>query len=85
MIKLTSSIPIRIEKIKKNCINSFKEDGVGGEPANRESFIDSLIKRGVTLKEAQKQYEAELLFSQVFNIDSSFICAPSMKITFGDV
>lgn len=70
---------------KEKLYNSLKEDGIGGEPANRESFIKSLVRRGVTLKEAQKQYESELLFSQVFSVDSSLVCAPSMKITFGEI
>jgi 2-polyprenyl-3-methyl-5-hydroxy-6-metoxy-1,4-benzoquinol methylase len=72
-------------KDKEKLYNSLKDDGIGEEPANRESFIEGLISRGVPLKEAQKQYESELLFSQVFSIDSSLVCAPSMKITFGEV
>jgi SAM-dependent methyltransferase len=70
---------------KKKLFNSLKEDGVGGEPINKDQFIESLTKRGVTFKEAQEQFEAELLLSQVFNMDSSLIYAPSMKITFGDI
>lgn len=70
---------------KKTLFYSLKEDGVGGEPINKDQFIESLTKRGVTFKEAQEQFEAELLFSQVFNMDSSLIYAPSMKITFGDI
>ncbi|KAA0955443.1 class I SAM-dependent methyltransferase [Sporosarcina sp. ANT_H38] len=70
---------------KKKLFNSLKEDGVGGEPINKDQFIESLTKRGVTFKEAQEQFGAELLFSQVFNMDSSLIYAPSMKITFGDI
>ncbi|MDI2588687.1 methyltransferase domain-containing protein [Psychrobacillus sp. NEAU-3TGS] len=70
---------------KKKLFYSLKEDGVGGEIINKDYFIESLTNRGVTLKEAQEQFEAELLFSQVFNMDSSLIYAPSMKITFGDI
>ncbi|MEN2467726.1 methyltransferase domain-containing protein [Ornithinibacillus sp. JPR2-1] len=70
---------------KDRLFYALKEEGVGGEPTNKEQFMDSLIKRGVSLKEAQEQYEAELLFSQVFNKESSLIYAPSMKITFGDI
>ncbi|MCG7345493.1 class I SAM-dependent methyltransferase [Sporosarcina sp. ACRSL] len=65
--------------------NSLKEEGVGEEPARKESYIKDLIIRGLTLEEAQKQYESVFLFSQVFNINSSLAWAPSMKITFGDV
>ena len=60
-------------------------EGVGGEPVDKEQFIERLMNRGVTFEEAKKQFEAELLFSQVFNIDSSLIYAPSMKITFGEI
>ncbi len=70
---------------KQKLFNSLKEDGVGGEPASKEQFIESLYKRGVTVNEAQEQFVAEMLFSQVFNIDSSLIYAPSMKITFGEI
>ncbi|MFD1737546.1 methyltransferase [Bacillus salitolerans] len=70
---------------KQKLFNSLKEDGVGGEPVNIDQFIESLQKQGVTIKEAQEQFEAELLFSQVFNMDSSLIYAPSMKITFGEI
>ena len=70
---------------KEKLFYSLKEEGVGGEPVTKDQFIKSLMKRGVTLKESQEQFEAELLFSQVFNIDSSLLYAPSMKITFGDI
>lgn len=70
---------------KQKLFHSLKEDGVGGEPVNKDQFIESLQKRGITIKEAHEQFEAELLFSQLFNIDSSFIYAPSMKITFGEI
>jgi hypothetical protein len=77
--------PNKNQKDKQKLYNSLREDGLGEEPSNREAFIEGLINRGVTLKEAQEQYEAELLFSQVFNINSSIICTPSMKITFGEI
>lgn len=70
---------------KQKLLHSLKEEGVGGKPINKEQFIESLIKRGVTYNEAQEQYDAELLFSQVFNMDSSLIYAPGMKITFGEI
>lgn len=70
---------------KQKLFHSLKEDGVGGEPVNKSEFIESLQKRGIIIKEAHEQFEAELLFSQIFNIDSSFIYAPSMKITFGEI
>ena len=70
---------------KEKLFYSLKEEGVGGEPGTKDQFIERLIKRGISLKESQEQFEAELLFSQVFNIDSSLLYAPSMKITFGDI
>ncbi len=69
---------------KQILFNSLKEE-VGGEPVDRDHFIERLQKRGVTVEEAQEQFEAERLFSQVFNINSSLLYAPSMKITFGEV
>ena len=73
------------EQHKHTLYDSLKADGIGTEPVNKEQFIESLIKRGVTAEHAQEQFEAELLFSKVFNIESSFIYAPNMKIIFGDV
>ncbi|MFS0674899.1 class I SAM-dependent methyltransferase [Ornithinibacillus sp. 179-J 7C1 HS] len=70
---------------KQKLFHSLKEDGVGGELVNKDQFIESLQKRGVTVKEAEEQFEAELLFSEVFNMDSSLLYAPSMKITFGEI
>lgn len=70
---------------KQKLFNSLKEDGVGGEPVNKAQFIESLMKRGIPQEEALEQFEAELLFSQAFNTDSSLLYAPSMKITFGEI
>jgi hypothetical protein len=70
---------------KQKLYYSLKEEGLGGEPTNKEAFIEGLKNRGLTLNDAQAQYEAELLFSQVFKIDSSLVYAPSMKITFGEI
>lgn len=73
------------QEYKQKMYHSLKEEGVGSPPINREEFIQGLIKREITMNEAEKQYEAELLFSQIFNIDSSLLYAPSMKITFGEI
>lgn len=73
------------QEYKQKMYQSLKEEGVGSPPINREEFIQGLIKREITMNEAEKQYEAELLFSQIFNIDSSLLYAPSMKITFGEI
>nr|WP_052345865.1 hypothetical protein [Paucisalibacillus sp. EB02] len=77
--------PDKNQQDKENLFYSIKGEGIGGNPVNKDQFIESLIKRGVALQEAQEQFEAELLFSQVFNMDSSLVYSPSMKITFGEV
>lgn len=70
---------------KKQLYHSLREEGVGNIPAEKEEFIKRLINRGLTFNEAMTQYEAELRFSKKFNMDSSLVYAPSMKITFGVV
>ncbi|MFD0770095.1 methyltransferase domain-containing protein [Bacillus sp. CGMCC 1.60114] len=73
------------ETDKQRLYDSLKEEGLGAAPTERKEFIENLINRGATFTEAQDQYEAELRFSKAFNINSSLIYAPSMKITFGVV
>ncbi|MEK4628534.1 class I SAM-dependent methyltransferase [Solibacillus sp. FSL R7-0682] len=70
---------------KQKLFSSLKEEGVGGEPIKKDQFIENLIKRGLSLQESKDQFEAELLFSNVFNIESSLLYTPSMKITFGEI
>lgn len=70
---------------KQRLYDSLKQEGLGADPAEKKEFIEHLINRGTTFTEAKDQYEAELRFSKVFNINSSLIYAPSMKITFGVV
>ncbi|MDM5188430.1 methyltransferase domain-containing protein [Bacillus sp. DX4.1] len=70
---------------KQKLYDSLSEEGIGTTPAEKEEFIERLINRGVTCNAAQDQYEAELRFSNIFNIDSALTYAPSMKITFGVV
>ena len=77
--------PKEDQEVKEKLFYSLKQDGVGGEPINKDQFIKNLIKRGVPHNDAQQQFEAERLFSQVFNMDSYFLYAPNMKITFGDI
>ncbi|MDR7314569.1 SAM-dependent methyltransferase [Brevibacillus nitrificans] len=55
------------------------------EPGNRESFLARLMKRGMLLKDAERQYEAEKLLSTAFTSSVSAIYAPHMKMTFGTV
>ncbi|WP_047985832.1 methyltransferase domain-containing protein [Ornithinibacillus californiensis] len=77
--------PDQAQQEKQRLYDSLKGDGIGGAPVNEEAFLERLIRRGVTSEGAKEQYEAELLFSQLFTIDSSFAYSPSMKITFGDI
>lgn len=70
---------------KEKLFKSLREEGLGGTPGDRESMIQRLINKGVSIEEAQKQYNLELLFSDVFTKNSSLAYAPNMKITFGRV
>ncbi|MEN2766073.1 methyltransferase [Ornithinibacillus xuwenensis] len=76
--------PEKSQLDKQKLYYSLKEEGVGGIPGDKDLFIENMIQRGISSKEAHVQFEAELLFSQVFNMDSSLIYAPNMKITFGE-
>lgn len=70
---------------KEMLFNSLREEGIGNDPGDRESMLQRLIDSGATIEEAHKQYEAEKLFADIFNVNSSLTYAPSMKITFGKV
>lgn len=70
---------------KETLYHSLKEDGVGRAPQDPKVFLQSLVNRGLTAEEAELQYEAEALFSDVFNVHSALTYAPNMKITFGRV
>lgn len=65
--------------------NSLKEDGIGVYPKDKDNYIQGLIKRGLTIEEAEKQYNSEVNMSELFSIESIFTWAPSMKITYGTV
>ncbi|NOV02120.1 methyltransferase domain-containing protein [Paenibacillus planticolens] len=65
--------------------SSLKEEGIGGNPGDEDIFVRNLMSRGLTEREAQSQYEAELRFSKEFQMDSFLTYAPNMKITFGTV
>lgn len=70
---------------KDKLFKSLREEGLGGTPGDRELMIQRLINKGVSIEEAQKQYNSELLFSDVFTKNSSLAYAPNMKITFGRI
>jgi SAM-dependent methyltransferase len=65
--------------------SALREEGIGEFPGDERNFIDKLMNRGLTESEAQSQYEAELLFSKLFNENSVLTYAPNMKISFGTV
>lgn len=65
--------------------NALREEGLGAFPGDERKFTDKLMNRGLTEGEAQSQYEAELLFSKMFNENSVLTYAPNMKISFGMV
>lgn len=70
---------------KQSLYHSLKEEGIAGNPGDKEQFIDRLMTRGLTYNDALAQYEAELRFFKVFQMHSSLVYAPNMKITFGDI
>lgn len=65
--------------------NSLQKDGIGIRPKEKKNFIQGLIKRGLTIEEAEKQYNSEIKMSELFSIESIYTWAPSMKITCGIV
>ncbi|MGE6959027.1 class I SAM-dependent methyltransferase [Bacillus thuringiensis] len=65
--------------------HSLKEEGIAGNPGDKQQFIKRLIDRGLTYDNALAQYEAELRFFKIFHVHSSLVYAPNMKITFGDI
>ncbi|MFD0868324.1 MULTISPECIES: methyltransferase domain-containing protein [Paenibacillus] len=70
---------------KEDLFRSIQADGFAAKPGNQEQFVRSLEKRGLTPEEARRQYEAEVLLSGLFNMDSYLAYAPAMKISFGTV
>lgn len=70
---------------KEKLYHSLKEEGIAGNPGDKQQFIDRLMTRGLTYNDALAQYEAELKFFRVFHLHSSLVYAPNMKITFGEI
>jgi SAM-dependent methyltransferase len=70
---------------KEKLYRSLREEGIGEAPGDREAFIQRLMDKGASIKEAHNQYDAELLFSKIFTMNTSLTYAPNMKITFGRV
>ena len=70
---------------KQSLYHSLKEEGIAGNPGDKKQFIERLMTRGLTYNDALAQYEAELRFFKAFQMHSSLVYAPNMKITFGDI
>ncbi|MCU4981930.1 methyltransferase domain-containing protein [Bacillus thuringiensis] len=70
---------------KNDLYQSLKEEGIAGNPGDKQQFIECLIDRGLTYDNALAQYEAELRFYKIFHVHSSLVYAPNMKITFGEI
>ncbi|MFE9078922.1 class I SAM-dependent methyltransferase [Bacillus mobilis] len=70
---------------KQSLYHSLKEEEIAGNPGDKQQFIDRLMTRGLTYDDALAQYEAELRFFKAFQMHSSLVYAPNMKITFGDI
>ncbi|MGE7861309.1 class I SAM-dependent methyltransferase [Bacillus mobilis] len=70
---------------KQSLYHSLIEEGIAGNPGDKKQFIERLMTRGLTYNDALAQYEAELRFFKAFQIHSSLVYAPNMKITFGDI
>ncbi|MDC7972706.1 MULTISPECIES: methyltransferase domain-containing protein [Bacillus] len=70
---------------KQSLYHSLKEEGIAGDPGDKQQFIERLMDRGLTNDDALAQYKAELNFFRAFHLHSSLVYAPNMKITFGDV
>lgn len=70
---------------KEKLYHSLKEEGIAGDPGDKQQFIERLMARGLTYDDALAQYEAELKFFKTFHLHSSLVYAPNMKITFGDI
>lgn len=70
---------------KNDLYQSLKEEGIAGNPGDKQQFVERLIDRGLTYDDALDQYEAELKFFRAFHLHSSLVYAPNMKITFGEI
>ncbi|WP_427051674.1 class I SAM-dependent methyltransferase [Paenibacillus sp. TC-CSREp1] len=70
---------------KQRLVHALKEEGLGAMPGNRPDVIAQLVDRGLTLEEANQQYEAEERFAREFNENVCMTYAPNMKITSGIV
>ncbi|GAS81202.1 methyltransferase domain-containing protein [Paenibacillus amylolyticus] len=70
---------------KEKLFHALKEEGLGQEPNARNEVVAQLIERGLNPEEANRQYEAESVFTKNFSENSWLTYAPNMKITSGIV
>ena len=70
---------------KDKLYQSLIEEGLGQIPGNRNEVVERLKAKGLPEEEAVSQYNAELLFSESFGVNSWLAYAPNMKITYGTV
>ncbi|GAA0394672.1 class I SAM-dependent methyltransferase [Paenibacillus motobuensis] len=70
---------------KDKLYQSLIEEGLGQIPGNRNEVVERLKANGLPEEEAVSQYNAELLFSESFGVNSWLAYAPNMKITYGTV
>ncbi|MDA1906745.1 class I SAM-dependent methyltransferase [Bacillus pacificus] len=72
-------------KDQNDLYHSLEEEGIAGDPGDKQQFIERLMGRGLIYDDALAQYEAELCFFKAFHLHSSLVYAPNMKITFGEI
>ncbi|EEK79114.1 class I SAM-dependent methyltransferase [Bacillus cereus] len=70
---------------KEKLYHSLKEEGIAGDPGDKQQFIERLMARELTYDDALAQYGAELRFFKAFQMHSSLVYAPNMKITYGEI
>lgn len=68
---------------RQRLYESLVTDGFGSVPRNRYEVIDSLVDRGMSVTEAEEQYETELKLSKLFTREAVLTMSAGMKITTG--
>jgi hypothetical protein len=74
-----------VDSDKEKLFHALKEEGLGQELNARYELVARLIERGLNPEEANRQYEAESVFTMNFSENSWLTYAPNMKITSGIV
>ena len=66
----------------------FISAGWGGGEKNRDEFVDSMIKRGLTREEANYQFDCETMLNTYVNDNKDSMCivsAPCLIVSYGTV